>query len=199
MLLRSTRSARDAPAIALVQLNVLLATAIDLQAQLRQARWNVREPGVVRLNAVFERAAIDVGHHADRIAERISGTGGRAAGTIRTVAKRSVLSPYPAETRDIAQNVAATSAALVVYAASLRDATDASRGRGDFVTAEMLGTSLANVERDLGWIAQAYQLACGDAPARPLSATDAAETSVRSRIEDWVNGEITTSAYLGQR
>lgn len=196
---RSTRSAHDAPATAIEHLNVLLATAIDLHAQIKQAHWNLRGPGVGRLNAVFERVAIDVDHHADKLAERISSIGGRAAGTIRTAAKSSEMPPYPAETRDVAQNVAATSAALDAYEASIRVVVDSSRGRGDFATAEMLGASLADVERDLAWIGQAYRHACGDAPAQHSLPEEAAETSMRDRIEDWVNGDTAPSGYLGQR
>ena len=199
MPLRSVHSGLDAPATAIEQLNVLLATAIDLQAQIKQAHWNVCGPGSGRLNAVFERVAIDVGHHADKLAARISSIGGRAVGTIRTAAKSSEMPPYPAETRDVAQNVAATSAALALYEVSIRVAVDASRGCGDFATAELLGASLADVERDLGWIGQAYRHACGDASARHILPPEAPETSMRDRIEDWVNGDTATSGYLGQR
>lgn len=181
------------------QLNVLLATTIDLQAQLKQTRWNVRWLGVSGLCAVFDRAAVDVGRQADRVAECISRVGGCVAGTVHAAAKYSVLVPYPSQNCNVGQNVAAASAAIIVYIGVTRTTIGTVRGRFDFATEEMLNLGLSHIERDLARIEQAYRLACGIVPESLPTATST-DPLMRDRIEDWaINGDAATSGYIDRR
>lgn len=200
---RSNPLAKVAPATAVSLLNVLLATAIDLQAQLKQAHWNVHGPGVTALHAVFDRAATDVGRHMDLLAERISSIGGLAVGTVQIAAKQSFLPRYPSHSRDIEQNVAAVSAALVTFGVSIRAAIDGIRVLGDFATMERLGDILRGIEQNLLWIAWGARQARGDDATlhafAVVPSAIAGEIPMRERIEDWLNGGALASDYLTER
>ena len=55
---------------AIEMLNELLADAIDLQLQAKQAHWNIKGPNFVGLHELFDRVAAQAGEYADLIAER---------------------------------------------------------------------------------------------------------------------------------
>src|SRR5215469_17003147 len=72
-------------------LNARLADAIDLGAQTKHAHWNVKGPNFIALHELFDKVAESVEDQIDTIAERITALGGRAYGTIASVARRSTL------------------------------------------------------------------------------------------------------------
>jgi starvation-inducible DNA-binding protein len=67
-------------------MNQRLADAIDLQAQMKQAHWNVKGPHFIGLHKLFDEIYEGVGEYVDLIAERIVQLGGVAEGTVRTSA-----------------------------------------------------------------------------------------------------------------
>lgn len=76
-------------------LNKHLAAAIDLQAQMKQAHWNVRGPGFIAIHTLFDQVAAKAAGYADLIAERAGGLGGTAEGTVHIAAERTFLLRYP--------------------------------------------------------------------------------------------------------
>ena len=46
-------------------LNKHLAAAIDLQAQMKQAHWNVRGPGFIAIHTLFDKVADEAAGYAD--------------------------------------------------------------------------------------------------------------------------------------
>src|SRR5947199_9777153 len=81
--------ASRAEAVAL--LNQRLADCIDLQAQCKQAHWNVKGPTFIALHKLFDEITEDVQEYADLLAERIVQLGGIAEGTVRAAAERPSL------------------------------------------------------------------------------------------------------------
>jgi starvation-inducible DNA-binding protein len=75
-------------------LNEHLAASIDLQAQIKQAHWNVRGPSFIAVHELFDRVAEKVETFSDLIAERTGGLGGTAHGTVQVASERSFLVPY---------------------------------------------------------------------------------------------------------
>src|SRR5258708_34558333 len=75
-------------------LNRHLAAAIDLQAQVKQAHWNVRGPTFIAIHELFDRVADEVEGYSDTIAERAGALGGTAEGTIQTAVDHSFLERY---------------------------------------------------------------------------------------------------------
>src|SRR5437773_10777517 len=85
--------ASRAEAVAL--LNQRLADCIDLQAQCKQAHWNVKGPTFIALHKLFDEITEDVQEYADLLAERVVQLGGIAEATVGVVAARSTLVDYP--------------------------------------------------------------------------------------------------------
>src|SRR5207245_6635267 len=75
-------------------LNRRLADIIDLQLQSRQAYGNVEGPHFMALRELFDKVAQGVEEYANLIAGRIVQLGGKAEGTVQTVAMRSSLDRY---------------------------------------------------------------------------------------------------------
>src|SRR5262245_47857059 len=90
-------------------LNQRLADCIDLQAQCKQAHWNVKGPSFIALHKLFDEINEEVEEYVDLIAERIVQLGGVAEGTVGVVAERSTLVDYPISIVSGAEHVAALS------------------------------------------------------------------------------------------
>jgi len=76
-------------------MNQRLASAVDLQTQMKQAHWNVKGPSFIGLHKLFDEVDEAVESYVDMIAERIVQLGGIAEGTARVAASRSQLEEYP--------------------------------------------------------------------------------------------------------
>jgi len=101
-------------------LNQRLAECIDLQAQCKQAHWNVKGPTFIALHKLFDEINEDVEDYVDLIAERIVQLGGVAEGTVGVVADRSTLVDYPLALSTGAEHVAALSDALAMFGRTVR-------------------------------------------------------------------------------
>src|SRR5229473_7856917 len=95
--------------------NARLAEAIDLQTQTKQAHWNVKGENFIALHELFDRVNEDVEDYVDLIAERSVQLGGTAEGTVRMVAKRSLVSEYSAPSAHWKDHVEALSHALATF------------------------------------------------------------------------------------
>ena len=69
-------------------MNQRLASAVDLQLQMKQAHWNVKGPSFIGLHELFDKVDEAVENYVDMIAERIVQLGGIAEGTVRVAASR---------------------------------------------------------------------------------------------------------------
>jgi len=76
------RTANDIPQNNRSELNALmnqrLASAVDLQMQMKQAHWNVKGPNFIGLHQLFDQVDEVVESYVDLIAERIVQLGGIA-------------------------------------------------------------------------------------------------------------------------
>ena len=150
-------------------LNKHLAAAIDLQAQIKQAHWNVRGPGFMAIHELFDTVATAVGLAADQLAERTGGLGGTAFGTVQVAAERSYLLPYPLGVADVAEHVFAVSASLAAFSQAIREASATSTTAGDADTADLLTEISRGIDQQL-WFVESHA-----APrAKPVSVSSAA-------------------------
>jgi starvation-inducible DNA-binding protein len=134
-------------------LNARLADAIDLQTQIKQAHWNVKGPNFIALHELFDKVNEAVEDFVDDIAERAVQLGGVAEGTARTVAARSSLSEYPANTVDGPGHIEALSSALAAFAKSVRKAIDET---DDLDTADLFTEVSRGIDKWL-WFVEAHQ------------------------------------------
>ena len=138
-------------------LNRHLAAAIDLQAQAKQAHWNVRGPGFLAIHELFDTIASMVANNADQLAERCAALGGTAEGTIQVAAENSYLLRYPLAIADTQKHIFAISAALAAFGQSVRDAALELTKSGDADTADLLTEISRGVDRQL-WFVESHNL-----------------------------------------
>ena len=133
-------------------LNRHLSAAIDLQAQLKQAHWNVRGPTFIAVHELFDKVATLAGDYADLIAERAAALGGASEGTIQVAAARSFLVPYPLRIADERQHLFAVAAALAAFGQSTREAIGLSAAFGDPATADLFTAITRGIDVELWYI-----------------------------------------------
>jgi starvation-inducible DNA-binding protein len=137
-------------------LNQRLADGIDLQAQTKQAHWNVKGPTFIALHKLFDEINADVGEYVDLIAERIVQLGGIAEGTVGVVEGRSTLLDYPLTLSTGAEHVAALSDALAAFGRTVRLGIEEMNELEDAGSADILTEISRGVDKWL-WFVEAHQ------------------------------------------
>ncbi len=136
-------------------LNQRLADCIDLQAQCKQAHWNVKGPTFIALHKLFDEINEDVEEYVDLIAERIVQLGGIAEGTVGVVAERSTLIDYPLTLSTGAEHVAALSDALAAFGRAARVGIEEMNDLEDADSADILTEISRGVDKWL-WFVEAH-------------------------------------------
>ncbi len=136
-------------------LNACLADAIDLKLQAKQAHWNVKGPAFISLHELFDRLGAEIDGFVDEMAERITSLGGVAEGTIRAVAGRTRLDPYPLEISDGQDHLEALAGALARSGAAVRKAIEESAGLGDADTSDLFTGLSRGLDKSL-WLVEAH-------------------------------------------
>ena len=139
-------------------MNQRLASAVDLQSQMKQAHWNVKGPSFIGLHELFDQVDEAVESYVDMIAERIVQLGGIAEGTVRVSAARSRLAEYPSEIADGLSHVAAVSRALSTFGQAARTMINEATELDDAVTADMF-TEIARGTDKWLWFVEAHSQA----------------------------------------
>jgi starvation-inducible DNA-binding protein len=137
-------------------LNQRLADGLDLQAQSKQAHWNVKGPTFIALHKLFDEINADVAEYADLIAERIVQLGGIAEGTVGIVDGRSTLLDYPLTLSTGAEHVAALSDALAAFGRTVRLGIEEMNELEDAGSADILTEISRGVDKWL-WFVEAHQ------------------------------------------
>lgn len=147
--------------------NALVADAIDLMLQAKQARWNVKGRAFLPLHELFGDIAEETEAHVDTLAERVAQLGGIAVGTLRIVADRSRLGDYPVSIVDGRAHVEAVASSLGAFGVNVRRAITEATGLADAVTADLLTQIARATDRQL-WLVEAHVQGstASDAPRR---------------------------------
>ena len=145
-----------------VQLNALmnqrLASAVDLQMQMKQAHWNVKGPSFIGLHELFDKVAEAVEGYVDQIAERIVQLGGVAEGTVRMAASRTRLAEYSPEISDGMAHVEGVARALSTFGEEARNTISESDELKDADTADMFTEISRGIDKWL-WFVEAHSQA----------------------------------------
>lgn len=136
-------------------LNKHLAASIDLQAQVKQAHWNVRGPSFIAVHELFDDVATQVATYSDLLAERATGLGGTAHGTVQVAAERSFLVPYDLGVADEPSHLFAVAGSLAAFGQSSREAIGSSTGFGDVATADLFTEISRGVDQQL-WLVESH-------------------------------------------
>jgi starvation-inducible DNA-binding protein len=137
------------------ELTPLLADAIALKLQTKQAHWNVKGENFIALHELFDQIATEVDDGGDLIAERIVQLGGEAQGTARAVAKATRLEEYPYTIADGQKHAFALSSALASFNEMGRTAIDKTGKLGDAITADMLTQIVRGLDKQL-WFVESH-------------------------------------------
>lgn len=136
-------------------LQTRLSDALDLEAQAKQAHWNVRGTDFFQLHQLFDQVHDSVEEFVDMLAERITTLGGVADGRVQTTSARTTLPPYPLDAVEGTAHVIALSDALAAFTASARAAIDASANLAEAVTADLF-TEIARATDKQLWLVEAH-------------------------------------------
>ena len=132
-------------------LNQRLADCIDLQAQCKQAHWNVKGPTFIALHKLFDEINEDVEEYVDLIAVPAAGVE-----PVGVVAERSTLIDYPLTLSTGAEHVAALSDALAAFGRAARMGIEEMNDLEDADSADILTEISRGVDKWL-WFVEAHQ------------------------------------------
>lgn len=136
-------------------LNRHLSSSIDLEAQLKQAHWNIRGANFIAPHEMFDTVAAAVGTYADQIAERAGGLGETAEGTVQNATAHSFLVPYDLGVADGAQHVFAVAGSLAAFGESSRATIGIATTQGDLETADLFTEVARGIARQL-WLVESH-------------------------------------------
>jgi starvation-inducible DNA-binding protein len=139
--------------IALLQAR--LATAIDLQAQLRQAHWNVKGHNFLQLHELFDKIHSVLGDFVDILAERIMALQGGVDGRLQVVVGATTLDQYPIDAVSGEDHLRAVSRGLSRFGAAVREDIETSAAGGDAGTADVFTEISRAMDKQL-WLVEAH-------------------------------------------
>jgi starvation-inducible DNA-binding protein len=139
-------------------MNQRLASAVDLQMQMKQAHWNVKGPSFIGLHELFDKANEAVESYVDMLAERIVQLGGIAEGTVRVSAARSRLAEYPSAIADGMAHVEAVARALSTFGQEARSTINEADELDDADTADLFTEISRGIDKWL-WFVEAHSQA----------------------------------------
>jgi starvation-inducible DNA-binding protein len=139
-------------------MNQRLASAVDLQMQMKQAHWNVKGPSFIGLHELFDKVDEAVESYVDMIAERIVQLGGIAEGTVRVSAARSLLEEYPLAMADGLAHVEAVAKALSTFGHEARNMISEADELEDADTADLFTEISRGIDKWL-WFVEAHSQA----------------------------------------
>jgi len=136
------------------QLNVVLATSVDLTSQIKQAHWNIKGPEFFARHELFDKLAGRTRAVVDDVAERAATLGGYARGTVRMAAEKSVLEPYDGTAVQGKRHIELLIHRFGAYTALLRSSIAQVEGK-DVVTEDLYTEALRQAELDM-WFLESH-------------------------------------------
>src|SRR5262245_25004308 len=139
--------------IALLQAR--LSDSIDLEAQMKQAHWNVKGKDFFQLHLLFDKIHGEVEEFVDTIAERITALGGVADGRVQTTGKSTQLYEYPIAASGGEAHLKAVAAVLAQFGKAVRGDIDKAAEMGDAATADVFTEISRETDKQL-WFVEAH-------------------------------------------
>lgn len=138
-------------------LQARLSDAIDLEAQMKQAHWNVKGRDFFQLHGLFDGIHGIVEEFVDTLAERITTLGGIADGRVGTTAAKTQLNEYPLEAKHGESHLRAVAAVLAQFGKAVRADIDTAAAAGDADTADVFTEISRETDKQL-WFVEAHLL-----------------------------------------
>jgi starvation-inducible DNA-binding protein len=132
-----------------------LSDTLDLEAQIKQAHWNVRGLNFFQLHQLFDAIHDEVEGFVDVLAERITALGGVADGRVQTTADATSLYQYSLETKGGEAHLRAVAAVLAQFGKSLRADIEKAAELPDADTADVFTELSRETDKQL-WFVEAH-------------------------------------------
>ncbi len=136
-------------------LQARLSDALDLEAQTKQAHWNVKGPHFFQLHELFDKVHDEVEQFVDLLAERITTLGHVADGRIGTTAAATSLYGYPAEAQGGEAHLKALAASFGEFGKLVRAAIKTADELDDAGTADLFTEISRETDKQL-WFLEAH-------------------------------------------
>ncbi|MBF9152115.1 DNA starvation/stationary phase protection protein Dps [Novosphingobium jiangmenense] len=136
-------------------LQARLSDALDLEAQAKQAHWNVKGPHFLQLHQLFDAVHDEIEQFVDLLAERITTLGHVADGRVTTTAAATTLYGYPLEATGGEAHLKALAASLGAFGKAVREAIDQAGVIGDADTADLFTQVSRETDKQL-WFLEAH-------------------------------------------
>ncbi len=145
----------DVRETSVARLQARLFDALDLEAQLKQAHWNVKGRDFFQLHELFDAIHGEIEAFADTLAERVTALGGVADGRVSATATGTGLPTYPLDARAGEAHLRAVAAALAAFGAAVRANIDDATRAGDADTADVFTEISRETDKQL-WFVEAH-------------------------------------------
>jgi len=136
-------------------LQPILAEAIDLERQAKQAHWNVKGPGFYGRHKLFDELHELAEDWIDLVAERIAQLGHLTEGTLQRAAELTRLPVFPLGLTSERDNLEQLAKALSAFTAHTREVLKKSEELGDPIAADILTEVTRGAEKYL-WFVEAH-------------------------------------------
>jgi starvation-inducible DNA-binding protein len=136
-------------------LQARLSDALDLEAQAKQAHWNVKGPHFLQLHQLFDSVHDEIEQFVDLLAERITTLGHVADGRVTTTALATSLYGYPLEASGGEAHLKALAGSLGEFGKLARAAIGAADEIGDADTADLFTQISRETDKQL-WFVEAH-------------------------------------------
>lgn len=136
-------------------LQARVADGIHLSQFAKHAHWNVRGPTFQSIHSLFDKVHEDIESLVDGCAERIAQLGGYVNGTCKAAEDATLMAEYPAGIIDEYEHVEVVAAAVSQFSASIRQDIVTAARLGDGVTADLLTSAAALLDKAL-WILESH-------------------------------------------
>ncbi|KQT66012.1 MULTISPECIES: DNA starvation/stationary phase protection protein Dps [unclassified Aureimonas] len=140
-----------------------LGTAIDLSYQAKQAHWNVKGMNFIAVHKLFDELHEQAEGYVDLIAERLTGMGGQAQGTVQASAANSILQPYALDIVHAEDHLRRLSDSYAAWSEALMEGIEEADDAGDDLTADLLTEVGRGINTSLYFLESHFQVKPGRA------------------------------------
>lgn len=134
-----------------------LGTSIDLSYACKQAHWNVKGFNFIAVHKLFDELHEVTEAWVDLIAERLTGLGGQALGTVQASSENTLLDPYPLDLVDSEGHLQRLSDDFAKWGGALNEGIKEADEAGDDLTADLLTEVGRGVSKSLYFLESHFQ------------------------------------------
>lgn len=134
-----------------------LATAIDITYQTKQAHWNVKGMNFIAVHKLFDELHEVVEAYVDTIAERLTGLGGQAHGTVQAASENSVLDAYPIDLVKSEDHLKRLADSYAKWSAAVEKGIEEAEEAGDPLTEDLLTEVGRGLDKSLYFLESHFQ------------------------------------------